>query len=143
MPTLDPIVVNPPKEKKTYTFSDNDIKDISREVAQQEIAKIPTPASGTKLYKHSIANITSAPFVFISLSNTPVVGTDTYAQLQAKVLFFPFKSNYHVLIIGVYNGPSGSNIAGSSSSVQYFDNTGTYKQDTYSVTSITDTVTEL
>ena len=52
MPTLDPIVVNPPKEKKTYTFSDNDIKEISREVAQQEIAKIPP--SGTKLYLHYI-----------------------------------------------------------------------------------------
>ena len=35
MPTLEPIVVNPPKEKKTYTYSENDIVDIVAQAIKQ------------------------------------------------------------------------------------------------------------
>lgn len=35
MPTLEPIVVNPPKEKKTYTYSENDIIDIVAQAIKQ------------------------------------------------------------------------------------------------------------
>lgn len=35
MPTLEPIVVNAPKEKKTYTYSENDIVDIVAQAIKQ------------------------------------------------------------------------------------------------------------
>jgi hypothetical protein len=101
MPTLEPIVVNAPKEKKTYTYSENDIVDIVAQVIKQ--GKIEAGAGfeevEVKLYLSdisvdlqtesiTIANATKKQQIYdicqqVIEKNKIVYGTFTFPNLDA------------------------------------------------------------
>lgn len=94
MPTLEPIVVNPPKEKKTYTYSENDIVDIVAQAIKQ--GKIEAGAGfeevEIKIYASDLNLTAQIPYI----SNTEKI-----AQIENLLTKFKNKK----LIIGRVEAP--------------------------------------
>lgn len=148
-PTLDPIQVNPPKEKVVQTFNEKDIKKIVTDGIVNGDIPLPEVEAGSKVYEHKIVlrygSGGSGHLYLIPIYSNVSTVVDSAEKLANDILKLPSNSStsiqavnstesFYSVSVVKYGSPSIS-----AKSIAISDGTAT----TISVTSINDTVTEL
>lgn len=136
MPTLEPIVVNPPKEKKTYTYSENDIVDIVAQAIKQ--GKIEALAGfeevEIKLYLSDLDQEQLQDGVILLANQEKVAQIERIAELvnNSKIVIGKYEtpeysysdSNYKDIAVGTvnYGVVTGDAVLTFGETLKYNDN---------------------
>ena len=153
MSKLEAIVVTSPKELQVPEFQKKEIVGIVNEGIQAGTVVLPAAESGTKLYSHSCLCATSGP------SKTVVFVTTSNVALDVSGIKSLLKDENYVSAIGlekiefgfmqykIYKESLKRISAGTTilnivqQGLTSFDSN--FSSDSYEVTSVTDTITEL